>query len=37
MSLRIKAIDVASVQERPLFFDTNILLYLFGSVSTSSN
>jgi predicted nucleic acid-binding protein len=37
MSLRIKAIDVASVKDRQLFFDANVLLYLFGSVGTSSN
>lgn len=29
MSLRIKAMDVAQVKDRPLFFDTNVLLYLF--------
>jgi predicted nucleic acid-binding protein len=31
MSLRIKAADIASVAGRPLFFDANVLLYLFGS------
>jgi predicted nucleic acid-binding protein len=30
MSLRIKADDVVSVAGRPLFFDANVLLYLFG-------
>lgn len=30
MSLRIRAVDVASVKNRQLFFDTNVLLYLFG-------
>lgn len=37
MSLRIKAIDVAKVSDRPLFFDANVLVYLFGPVATPSN
>jgi predicted nucleic acid-binding protein len=37
MSLRIKPADVASVKNRPLFFDANVLLYLFGTVGTPSN
>jgi predicted nucleic acid-binding protein len=31
MSLRINAADVAAVTGRSLFFDANVLLYLFGS------
>lgn len=31
MSLRIKATDVAAVQGRQLFFDANVLFYLFGN------
>jgi len=37
MRLRIKPADVASVKDRQLFFDANVLLYLFGSVGTPSN
>ncbi|WP_124949632.1 type II toxin-antitoxin system VapC family toxin [Sulfuriferula thiophila] len=37
MMLRLNAVDVASVKDRPLLFDTNILLYLFGSANTNSN
>lgn len=37
MMLRLNTVDVASVKDRPLLFDTNILLYLFGSANTSSN
>jgi len=37
MSLRIKAVQVAQVKGRPLFFDANVLLYLFGAVATPKN
>jgi predicted nucleic acid-binding protein len=37
VSLRIKAVDVAQVKDRPLFFDANVLLYLFSPVVISSN
>jgi len=37
MSLRIKAVDVAQVKNRQLFFDANVLLYLFGPIATPSN
>ncbi len=36
MSLRIKAMDVAQVKDRQLFFDTNVLLYLFSPVAAPS-
>jgi len=36
MSLRIKAADVTHVKGRQLFFDTNVLLYLFSPVATPS-
>jgi len=35
MSLRITPANIAAVKGRPLFFDANVLLYLFGS--TPSN
>ena len=35
--LRLKTVDVASVKDRALFFDANILLYLFGTANTSAN
>lgn len=35
MSLRITPTNIAAVQGRPLFFDANVLLYLFGSTSST--
>lgn len=37
MSLRIKAADIPNFSNRQFFFDANVLLYLFGAVSTPSN
>ncbi len=37
MSLRIKAVDVAHVKGRQLFFDANVLLYLYQPVAIPSN
>lgn len=37
MSLRLNPASISAVQGRPLFFDANVLLYLFGSVATPSN
>lgn len=33
MALRIKTLDANSIQNKPLFFDANVLLYLFGGVT----
>ena len=35
MSLRITPANIATVHGRPLFFDANVLLYLFGSTSST--
>ena len=35
MSLRLKAVDVAQVKSRQLFFDANVLLCLFGPVPSN--
>lgn len=37
MSLRINPPNISAIQGRALFFDANVLLYLFGSVTTPSN
>lgn len=36
MSLSVRAGDIASIEGRPLFFDANVLLYLFGGVNQPS-
>lgn len=38
MSLRLRTADIHSITNRPLFFDANVLLYLFaGTISQSSS
>jgi hypothetical protein len=37
MSLRIKQADIPNMKNRQFFFDANVLLYLFSSISTPSN